>query len=373
MRIAIDGLPLTQPLTGVGHYTVELARHLALANAADEVSLVTPRRFLSKPQGPQNLHCLRPTLNPLRRVWWRSNLAAYLQKNGVEVFHGTNFELPANANCATVVTIHDLSTLLHPNLHEVKNVERAKHRLPRVAATATLLITPTETIRQEVHEHLGVPLDRIVAIPEAARDCFEPVAFETTASLREHLGVGEKFLLYVGTLEPRKNLLNLVKAFENVCANYPAIKLVMVGGKGWLIDDLFAYVKNSPARERIVFAGYRNDNELRELYSTCTLFLYLSVYEGFGLPPLEAMACGAPVLASAIPSIKEVVGDGARLVATEPEQLTDAICELLIDEKARRELAASGKRRASHFSWAETARRTRDVYGEAIERFAPGK
>lgn len=369
MRIAIDGLPLCQALTGVGHYTVELARHLALTNPGDEITLVSPRNYLTAPSPEDNLRYIRPTINPILRSWWRSNLPRYLEKEHIDVFHGTNFELPINAPCATVVTIHDLSTLLHPHLHERKNVNRAKVKLPIVSASATLIVTPTETIRREVHEQLDVSLDRIVSVVEAARDCFVPRRFSATAAVRNRLGIGDRFLLYVGTVEPRKNLLSLVQAFEEVYESDDQLQLVITGRTGWLVEETFKYVRTSAARERIVFTGYLPDDDLCSLYSSCSLFFYPSTYEGFGLPPLEAMACGAPVVVSRIPTIEEVVGNSACLVDPEPHAMATTMRELLMNDEARQKLAESGKRRASEFSWAQTARRMREIYLEAMRRF----
>ena len=369
MRIAIDGLPLCQPLTGVGHYTLELARHLALSNPEDQISIVSPRRFLDAPKEPANLRCVRPTINPMLRSWWQSNLTRYLRQQSIDIFHGTNFELPANPPCATVVTIHDLSTLIYPQLHEQKNVARAKRRLPGTAAAATLIVTPTEAIRREVHEHLHIPLDRIIAVAEAARDCLRPLAISETAITRRRLGIGDEFILYVGTVEPRKNLQSLVRAFEEIQNGHQQLQLVIAGKTGWMVEDLFKYVNRSSARDRIVFTGYLSDEELRALYSSCTLFTYPSIYEGFGLPPLEAMACGAPVVAGRIPSISEVVGNSACLVDPEPSLLSGAIRELLANPSARQELAEKGRRRATEFSWVRTAETMRELYVAAATRF----
>lgn len=370
MRIAIDGLPLCQRLTGVGHYTVQLAHHLALGQSNDEIAVVSPRRYTGKFEGQTtNLQYLRPTINPLRRVWWRSGLIQYLQKSHCDVFHGTNFDLPASAPCATVVTVHDLSTILYPRFHEAKNVNRARQQLPAVVATATAVVTPTESIRHEVHEHLHVPLERIFSVVEAARDCFQPISVSQTFELRRQLGIGDHFLLYVGTLEPRKNLLSLVEAFEDIVQAEPELKLVIAGGVGWLVEDLLEHINNSPVRERIVLTGYRTDEELRSLYSSCKLFVYPSVYEGFGLPTIEAMACGAPVIASKIASVQEVVADAACLVDPNRSDLGDTIRKLLADSELRHRLSDTGKKQAAKFSWHETANRMRDVYEEAIERF----
>ena len=172
-----------------------------------------------------------------------------------------------------------------------------------------MIITPTESVRQEVHEYLQIPLDRIVAVPEAARDCFRPLnGANDTLETRKRFGISNDFLLFVGTIEPRKNLATLLAAFEAVWRQRPQpLQLVIAGRKGWLVDDLLSTLKRSPAAEQIILTGYLSDDDLCALYSSCAAFVYPSVYEGFGLPPLEAMACGAPVIASRIPAIQEVL------------------------------------------------------------------
>jgi glycosyltransferase involved in cell wall biosynthesis len=269
------------------------------------------------------------------------------------------------------MTIHDLSMLLQPATHEAKRVRRARRRLPLMARGATMIVTPTESVRREVHDHLHVPLERIAAVPEAARSCFRRLEVAQTEQTRNRLGIRDEFLLFVGTVEPRKNLTALVRAFEQVLrVREQPLQLVIAGREGWLVDELFANLERSPAAKHIHFTGYLNDEDLCALYSSCALFVYPSLYEGFGLPPLEAMACGAPVIASRIPSIEEVVGPAARLVSpASVTELTGAIVELLSSEATREKLSAAGTRRAAEFSWTATARLTRDVYVEAIERY----
>jgi glycosyltransferase involved in cell wall biosynthesis len=373
MRIALDGLPLSEPLTGIGHYTLEIARHLA-SSGKDDVSLLSPRGFASSlPSAIEkapNLHFIRPTVNPLTRHWWSIGLPRYIRKTGIEIFHGTNFEVPVGGDVPSVVTIHDLSMLLYGNTHEKKLVRRARQRLPMMARAATMIVTDSEAVRQEVHVHLSIPLERIVAVPIAARRCFHPIDVAQTVDLRKRLGIGGEFLLYVGTLEPRKNLLTLVRAFENVVTKYPRrLQLVLAGRKGWMIDDLFRYAKWSPAGNQISFTGYLSDDELCALYSSCTLFVYPSLYEGFGLPPLEAMACGAPVITSRIPSLMETVGDAALMVDPQDAHAwAEVMISLLEDENMRRHLAKKGTQRAAEFSWERAAEMTRIVYDEALAR-----
>jgi glycosyltransferase involved in cell wall biosynthesis len=375
MHIGIDGLPLSETLTGIGYYTLELAKHLARSSPLDTIEVVSPRAFVSSENFHEiksaNLSFIRATVNPLTRHWWSIGLPRYIRKREIDLFHGTNFEVPLRRDCPTVLAIHDLSTLLYPQTHESKRVRRSRQRLPQMARAATMILTPTENVRKEVSEFLQISLEKIATIPYAARSCFRPLPSEETAVILRTLGIGGPFLLFVGTVEPRKNLLTLVRAFEEVLQRREqSLQLVIAGKKGWLFDDLFSYIKQSTASDRIVFAGYLSDEELCALYTACTIFVFPSLYEGFGLPPLEAMACGAPVIASRIPSITEVVGSAARLV--EPEsasELTAAILELLSFEVIKEELSTAGRKRAAEFSWALTVRATKNVYAEAIKRF----
>jgi alpha-1,3-rhamnosyl/mannosyltransferase len=269
-----------------------------------------------------------------------------------------------------VLTIHDLSLLLHSETHETARVRRARRRLPLMARAATMIVTPTESVRGEVCEHLKVAGNRVVAVPEAARAVFRPQSAAETLAVRKRLTVADDFLLFVGTLEPRKNLPVLVRAFREVLRETGGrLQLVIAGQKGWLTDALFSEVKESGLNESVRFTGYVSDDELRALYSSCKAFVYPSLYEGFGLPPLEAMACGAPVVASSIPSIKEIVGDAALLVApADTPGLTRAIIKVLRDDFLRQRTIEKGIERAASFSWQRTARLMRGVYDEALAR-----
>jgi len=175
----------------------------------------------------------------------------------------------------------------------------------------------------------------------------------------------------VGTIEPRKNLATLIRAFEEVLRARPSsdIQLVVAGGRGWMSEPFTEALEKSPARGRVVLTGYVSDGDLRALYSACRAFLYLSLYEGFGLPPLEAMSCGAPVVAGRTSAVAEVTGGAARLVSPDcPEEAAAAVLELLGVEGARRTLADAGLRRAAQFSWPRAARETLAVYEEVLNK-----
>jgi glycosyltransferase involved in cell wall biosynthesis len=240
-----------------------------------------------------------------------------------------------------------------------------------MARVADAVVTPTESVRREVCEILGLKSEKVFAIPEAARACFRPLPIPATRDARLRLGIADEFLLTVGTLEPRKNLSLLVTAFAEAVRACPANEqLVIAGGRGWLTGPLLETIEKSPVRNRIVLTEYLHDEDLRALYSACRGFIYPSMYEGFGLPPLEAMACGAPVITSRIPALEETTGGAALLFDPKSaDDLTRNILALLGSETKRRELSLAGRQRAAEFSWETTARLTWQVYEEALQRF----
>jgi glycosyltransferase involved in cell wall biosynthesis len=370
MRVGIDGYPLAEPRTGVGHYTLELARALALISPADDFELVSPAPFDPavlneiKLAGLPNLHTANPKASSIRGHWWSIGLPLYARRARFDVFHGTNFDVPLWRRRRSVVTIHDLSAILYPETHRARMVRRSRLRLPLVTRISDLIITPTESVKREVCRHLGVRADKVRAIPSAARRSFQSLPFPQTAAVRKRLGIEEEFLLFVGTLEPRKNLLTLLRAFARIVSRTDlSPQLVIAGGEGWLMDEMFDFIRQADLSGRLLFTGYLSDEDLRALYSSCKVFIYPSIYEGFGLPPLEALACGAPVIAGRIEALQETLGNAARLVEPlDVDALAGNILELMQDEGQRLALAAAGPAQAAKFSWAETARLTLEVY-----------
>ena len=376
MRIAIDGIPLATPKTGIGHYTFELAAGLARLAPGDEFELVAPVPVElgdSRAESPPaNLRAVHVPVNALRRRWWTIGLPLYVRQTRPALFHGTNYNVPLWQRCPTVVTVHDLSLLLHSDTHREDLVRRARRRLPTMTRIAAHVITDSESVRAEITEHLGVAPAKITVVPLAPRRAFRPVAADVARAARHRLGVSDDFILFVGTVEPRKNLLTLVRAFDELLRTTELRpQLVIAGQKGWLTEELFAHVEQSALKERILFTGYVADEDLAALYSSCRVSVYPSLYEGFGLPPLEAMACGAPVITSRIPVIMETSLGAARLVApTDLQELTVALVEMLTDDGARAHYAAAGRQRAAEFTWERTAERTLEVYREVLRQSA---
>lgn len=380
MLIGLDAIPLTEAKTGVGHYTLELARALAAASPGDEFELAYPSIYPpitlndkdeNEDVFPNNLRATRVNTGTLSRHWWSIGLPRHIRKNRLKLFHGTNYDVPLWGGRPTVLTIHDLSAYLYPETHVARRMRRSRRRLPLMARVATMIITPTESVRREVCEHLKVNPAKVVAVPEAPRHIFRPLAPAESLAVNKRLGVGANFLLAVGTLEPRKNLIALVRAFEELVNSSDTasdLSLVIAGKTGWLTEELFAHVASSSLRDRIHFTGYVTDTELCALYSTCGAFIYPSLYEGFGLPPLEAMTCGAPVIASRIPSLLEILGDEAAILLppTDTQALVRTLYELLANQELRRRLTLAGQLRASKFTWERTAQLTLDVYEKVL-------
>ncbi|MGI8919173.1 MAG: glycosyltransferase family 4 protein [Pyrinomonadaceae bacterium] len=374
MRIALDGFPLSSPKTGIGHYTLQLARALAEISPGDNFELISPFPFSdSVVQELQQATIANLTLNypqsaSFRRRWWAMGLPLFLRQNSFDLFHGTNYEVPLWHRRHNVLTIHDLSLLLHPEYHEPRMVRRSRRRLPLMIRSAAKIIAVSESMKREMCEHLKIKPEQIAVTPEAPRKSFRPLPIAETLAIRQRLGIEPDFILAVGTIEPRKNLLTLVRAFDQIVRTTDLRpQLVIAGGEGWLMDELYSFIAKSGNAERVRFIGYTTDDELRALYSSCRISVYPSLYEGFGLPPLEAMACGAPVIASRIPAIEETVGKTAVLIdPTNVEELATEIIQLWNDERRRAQLSADGLRHAAEFTWQRTARLTVDVYGEVL-------
>jgi glycosyltransferase involved in cell wall biosynthesis len=374
MRVGLDGYPLCEPLTGVGHYTVELARALARNYPDSQFELIAPFQFDASvlPQTQRdnlpNLKLVNLGLSSVRGRWWSLHLPRYIKQAGLDLFHGTNYELPLWNRRRSVVTVHDLSSLRYPELHRKQLARRMRLRLPLAVKLAKAVITPTAAVKQELCGHLKVKPAKVTAIHEAPRESFHPVAREESARARKRLGIEADFLLFVGTLEPRKNLVTLLKAYAQVLRETPLRpQLVVTGGEGWLMDETFSLMRDENIHERLCLTGYLNDDDLGALYSSCRAFIYPSLYEGFGLPPLEAMACGAPVIASRVQALAETLADAAVLVdPLDVESLAQAIAALLADERHRAELIEQGRARAAHFSWTRTAELTYEVYRQCL-------
>jgi glycosyltransferase involved in cell wall biosynthesis len=308
-----------------------------------------------------------------RIVGWSTQRNLNRALAGVNVFHASDVFLHKPQGVPTVITVHDLSTLLFPELHVQGTVEMHEAKMRFVRNQADLVIAVSENTRRDVIEHLGVQPERVRVVYEAADELFHLIqdAQAVAATVRRYGLKPNRYVLTVGTLEPRKNQTRLVEAFHLLRQQGGArgLKLVLAGRKGWLYDGLFRRVEEIDLAEDVVFTGAVSARDLPALMNGALMLVYPSLYEGFGLPVLEAMACGLPVITSNVSSLPEVAGDAAVMVSPyDTEGLAEAIRRLIEDESLRTTLRNKGLAQAARFSWERTARQTICVYKAASEQ-----
>ena len=380
MRVALDGQPLLAPLAGVGHYTRQLVHALARVEPRHRYYVVAPR-----PLRVLRLRSLRlgkfsePNVELAVPGWWatmRVRLKRRLARDAVlraveppvDVFHGTNNVFPYRVPAArNVLTIHDLTLLRFPEWHPARRLALMVPALGPAVRCADRIIAPSRSTRNDLVQLLSVDPARISIVPYGVAPSFTPGAAADVAARLQPFGLRRgEYLLFMGTIEPRKNLLRLLEAVEQAA---PEIgRLVVVGGHGWKDDRIRRALARLEGAGRVRSLGYVPDDARPALLGGARAFVFPSLYEGFGLPPLEAMACGTPVITSNVSSLPEVVGDAALLV--DPEDvaaLAAALARVWRDEMLRAELRVRGLARARCFSWERTADLTLEVYRSALE------
>jgi len=349
MRVAIEAASLGLSSGGLARYTAELSLALARCFPDDEFFLLSDQPFRMPPGSPSNLQRGGGPRNSMERRWWLWGMAREMGRLGVDLVHGPDFAVPYIPRRPSVLTLHDLSPWMWR-----RAAKRVRRRTPVLLelGIATMIVTPGEAVRKQAIERFRLRPERIVAVPEAAAVWFRPVA------AGRPLGPATPYFLFVGTLEPRKNLPALVEAWREVRRHH-AVDLVLAGRR----RADFAALAEEPG---LRIMGEVPDEKLPQLYSGALAFVYPSLYEGFGLPVLEAMQCGACVIASR--AVAEAAGDAAVYAGT-PGELARAMSEAVARPEWRAEMGARSLQRAREFSWERTARMTHEVYEEARRRF----
>jgi glycosyltransferase involved in cell wall biosynthesis len=320
-----------------------------------------------EPDGDYAVHRSRwPSQRPLVRVLWEQVVQpGVLRRHSVDLVHGPAFVAPLFTSCPSVVTIHDLSFLRYPHLFRPLNrfyltvLTRASVRQAR-RVIAVSAHAAEETVRL-----LGIAREKIDVVYHGVDPDFHPRPEETVAEFRARRGLPDRFILFVGTLEPRKNLIRLVEAFSRL--GHSGLKLVLAGGRGWYYEAIFDRVEQLGMLDDVIFPGYVPAEELPLWYNAATVFAYPSLYEGFGMPVTEAQACGAPVLTSEVSSLPEAAGDGALLVDPEDvAQIVEGLQQLLADRALRDSLRERGVAHARALTWQQSAADTLAVYRRAL-------
>ncbi|HEY3290294.1 MAG TPA: glycosyltransferase family 1 protein [Anaerolineae bacterium] len=368
LRVCLDVSAALSQVAGIGRYERELA--VALHSLSDGPELVlfnNKQEVNSLPMALKGVPRIKiPWSNRTWRAWLLAGFGlprAWSKAIGTcDVFHGTDSLIPPT-KVPTVLTIHDLTTTLFPQHHTRLHRLYARYSLPRMAQAATAVITDSAAVRQDVIIHLHIQPEKVHVIHLGVdHQRFHPRPHaEAQQMVVQSLGVKLPYILTVGTLEPRKNLEMFLRAYAELPADRP--QAVIVGARGWGESSLLNVIQQLGLQESVHFTGFVDDALLPVLYAGAECLVYPSLYEGFGLPILEAMACGTPVIASNVSSMPEVGGAAARLFnPTEQSSLKQAILEVLSDEGQRAWMRTAGLLRADEFTWARTARQTLELY-----------
>lgn len=362
MIVAIDVTTLRGHISGVGYYTARIVEHLAKSVGQDVSELLLLSNGRVERALPASARLVQGFRFPVRSVWMQFLLPLLLRKLRPDLVHYTNYLAPAVSSGAYVVSIHDMSLTRTPEHHTLKKRLLTASLVPAVARGARLVLTPSRSTARDVVADLGLPGDRVVSIPYAAAEMFRPVAGRPTSPRLD-----TPYFLFVGTIEPRKNLVRLIDAFGLFARDTPGVNLVLAGQRGWKCEDIYARAARPDVAGRTLILDYVSEETLPSLYSHALACVYPSLFEGFGFPVVEAMACGTPVLTSATTSLGEI-GEGAALLVDpmDTAAISAGLSTLARSPELREDLRGKGLARAASFSWAETGRKTLAAYRQAI-------
>ena len=393
MHIGINAQLLSMSDTyraaGVSNYIYNLLRNLSAIDGADRYTVFTGQwardeALRSKLALGRNF-TLRPSHVPTERpvtrlVWEQTTLAA--ASAGMDLLHGPVNVVPLLTPSPRVVTIHDLAFLLFNDKHLPSKRRYLTLMTQLSAQRCEKVITVSESTRSDVLRLLKIAPEKVITVPIAIDEEYrylgdDPEFCAGVADFRQKRGLPERYFLYLGTLEPRKNIPTLLNCYAELRkqglgraeAGAEVPKLVIAGPKGWLYDQIFAQVRALNLEGQVLFPGFVPRDEIVWWYNAALAFIYLSVHEGFGLPVLQALACGVPVIANNTSALPEVVGDAGLLVdAAREETVIEALRSLAASADLRETLRVKGFERATHFSWRQTAIKTLEIYAAAARR-----
>ncbi len=361
---------------GIHQYIAQVLRHLP-PNEGMDYTIFSQHHpdFMERPDfAPRTSRW--PTERRIVRILWEQVAWPYLARK-TDLLHSMAFVTPILTRRPTIVTVYDLSFIHFPDRFPRLQRQYLTTMNRRSCRRARHIITISESGRQDVHNFFGVPLERISVVYPGVDAMYRPLPKEDVAAFRQAKGLPKYFLLHVGTLQPRKNIPTLLKSFARIqkdaaCPPHDSMQgaeqdtdlhLVLAGGNGWMFDEIFHLVEQLGIEKRVHFTGYVPDDELSLWYNTATAFVFPSVYEGFGMPVVEAMACGTPVIASNASSIPEAAGTAARLFAPQDvDGLAEAITAVIQSPPLQQKMKQEGLQQASKFSWERAGEETAVVY-----------
>lgn len=378
MRAAIDVQNLLVAKTGIGHYANNLVRNLALLPVEGTIEAF----YFSSGRSKNRLGLAGGSVTERAITFPPGRLVQFLWKRfsfpkvdmflrNADVFHFPNFVSRPVRAAKVVVTIPDLSFMRFPQFTEPKNLAFLRRHVPLSIERADKIIAISEFTRKEIAAFFPAAKDKVTVTPLGVSPDFSPRRDrEEQERIQRKYGLPEEYILFVGTLEPRKNLMSLLKAFElfrEESTEHEPIRLVVAGMKGWLYDRTMTHIRKMPPGMDPIMTGYVEDNDLPSLYSFAKMAVVPSFYEGFGLPCLEAMACGTPLICSNTSSLPEVVGDAAIQVSpTDSGEIAETMAALVADRALADKLSEKGRERAREFTWRRCAEATYRVYECAV-------
>ena len=372
MRIGINASKISDVHTGVGRYTSNLCSTILKTGSKNDYYLYTPGRMGNAiPTNIEGAHLEKPAAstrnNTLRILWEQMVLPIYSRKDRLDLFHYTDHALSLLfRKCPIIITVHDIAYLCLPNLLNTSRKIYKKNILHVSIHKADIIIADSYATKRDIIEYFGIREGKIRVIHLGVESRFRPISNVEGFRLKNNLP--SKMILNVGTLEPRKNVVSLIKAFKKLREKgFKDYKLVIAGEKGWLYEEIFREVDHSDLKQEIFFLGVVGDEDLPLLYNCADIFVYPSLYEGFGLPPLESMACGIPVITSNTSSLPEVIGDaGIMINPTDVNSLCEAMHSVLTNKELWYHMSRKGLERAKLFSWDNTAKKILEIYEEAL-------
>jgi len=372
MRIGVDYTSAIQQGAGIGRLTRCIFHALAEIDHQNEYRLFAATgREHSSTLPPFRLRTIPLSDRELNIVWHRLRLPLPVEliTGAVDIFHSPDFTLPPVWRARTVLTVHDLSFLRVPECFTDALRRYLERAVPRSVRRADHVIADSESTKRDLVELLGTPAGNVTVIHSGVEPRFQPITDQAALeTVRQRYNLPERFILSVGTLQPRKNFTMLIEAFSRLKLGIGNWKLVIAGGKGWLYEDIFARVEDLGLQGEVLFPGFVADEDLPALYNLAEVLALPSLYEGFGLPPLEAMACGTPVVTSNTSSLPEIVGDAGLMVEpADVDKLAEAMGRLLEDGDLHREMVQRGLARAREFTWERAARQLLAVYERVKE------
>jgi glycosyltransferase involved in cell wall biosynthesis len=365
LNIGINARFIQTKISGIGKYVLQLMRHIPTFGNNHYYFYEYGHVPIERPIKGDNIHYVIPkvyTKNRTLRIFWEQMLfSRQVKKDKIKIFHGPSFMLPVFKPCKSVITVHDLTFVHYPQGFNFSTRLYYKLFFRRSLENADMIIADSEATKKDLMQIYNIPVNKIQTIYLGVDEIFKNVTDKKKIKeVKRKYSLPEKYFLFVGLLSPRKNVRRALKAFAQLHTEH---KFVIVGNKGWLYEPIFKLIEDLNLKERVIFTKYADSEDLPAIYSCAEALIFPSLYEGFGLPIVEAMACGCPVITSNISSMPEVAGDAAILINPyNVEEIKNAMNTIMINKKVRMDLIKKGYENIKRFSWQKMAEKTVKVY-----------